>query len=90
VPQQLPLAGSFEIFMHTEVTDSESGFTGNIIARQESETGRRTYLVAAPGQRGVAPRWFHEDRIRPPAQVVLPKPVGVASTYPGGPRIVSK
>lgn len=64
------LTGSFEIFMHTEVTDSETGFTGTIVARTEWEDGRRTYCVQPIGGDFLDRMWFDEDRIRPPAQVI--------------------
>lgn len=67
------LKGDFEIFMHTEVTDTETGFTGSIVARQEWEDGSRDYLVKGHDSQ----RWFAEDRVRPPAQIVNPTPVGV-------------
>lgn len=72
---QLPLAGSFEIFMHTEVTDPETTFTGRIVARCEHLDGQRLYYVLPENGHGGI--WFNEDRIRPPAQVVIPDPVGV-------------
>lgn len=76
--KQLPLAGSFEIFMHTEVTDSVTGFTGHITARceWESDDGERTYQVTDTNGKT---SWFPEDRIRPPAQVVTPTPIGVTT-----------
>ena len=75
---QLPLAGSFEIFMHTEVTDTVTGFQGQIIARCEHLDGQRLYYVLATGGEGpLVGRWFDEDRIRPPAQVVTPTPVAL-------------